>query len=120
MKNRYLALFSAATVPLMMLASAASADETQQLYNSSRNQLGLIKYCVEQGHLSDDTVKAYQNIVSVLPTPASTTEGDAYEAEGAKGNSFDGSSGVSMEDIAQGTGMTVADRCASFEALTKQ
>lgn len=120
MKNRYLALFSAAAVPLMMLASVASADEAQQLYNNSRNQLGLIKYCVEQGHLNDDTVKAYQNIVSVLPRPASTTEGDQYEAEGAKGNSFDGSSGVSMEEIAQGTGMTVADRCASFEALTKQ
>ncbi len=120
MKNRHLAFFSAATLPLMMLASAASADETQQLYNNSRNQLGLIKYCVEQGHLNEDTIKTYQNIVSILPTPASTTEGDEYEAEGAKGNSFDGSSSVSMEAIAQGTGMTVADRCGSFEALTKQ
>jgi hypothetical protein len=104
----------------MMMASAASADETQQLYNNSRNQLGLIKYCVEQGYLTDDTNKAYQNIVSILPTPASTTEGDEYETEGAKGNSFDGSSSVSMQAIAQGTGITVADRCASFEALTKQ
>lgn len=120
MKSCYLALFSLTNVPLMMLASAAFADETRQMYNSSRNPLGQIKYCVEQGHLTENTVKAYQNIVSVLPTPASTTEGDEYEAEGAKGNNSDGSSGVSMDAIAQGTGMTVSDRCAFFEARMKQ
>jgi hypothetical protein len=120
MNTKYFALAAAGSLQFVMLAPVASADETQQLYNSSRNQLGLIKYCVEQGHLAGETAESYQKIVSVLPTPASTSEGDQYEEEGAKGNSFDGSSGVSMEDIAQGTGMTVADRCASFQALTNQ
>lgn len=120
MNTRYFALGAVATIQLMMLAPVALADETQQLYNSSRNQLGLIRYCVEQGHLTDETVKGYQNILGMLPVPADTSEGDRYEAEGAKGKSFDGSSGVSMDEIAQGTGMPVADRCTSFRALTNQ
>jgi hypothetical protein len=57
----------------MTLASAASADETQQLYEPSRSLRGLIRYRVAQDHSSDDTGKACRNIVSVLPAPAGRT-----------------------------------------------
>lgn len=118
MNTKLLILCAIAAIPLA--ASPALADETQLLHNSSRNQLGLMKYCAAEGHISNDAVEAYQKIVSVLPAPADTAQGDQYESEGEQGYSFDGNARVSMQEIADGTGTTIADRCAQFAALTAQ
>ncbi|MGU3575495.1 hypothetical protein ACLBWZ_08175 [Brucellaceae bacterium C25G] len=106
--------------PLIITSSLALADDTQLLFNSSRNQLGLIKYCAAEGHISKDVVTAYEKIIKLLPAPADASQGDIYESEGEQGYSFDGENRTSMEDIANGTGTSIADRCTQFTALTSQ
>ncbi|MGB3814609.1 MAG: hypothetical protein WA950_15425 [Shinella sp.] len=118
MNMKQFALCAITTLPLA--ASPVFADDTQLLVNSSRNQLGLIKYCVAEGHIASQAVEAYQKIVAVLPAPADAALADQYESEGEQGYSFDGNARVSMQEIADGTGTTIADRCAQFSALTAQ
>ncbi|GLU29031.1 hypothetical protein Brsp01_42640 [Brucella sp. NBRC 12950] len=108
------------SMPLIITSSFAFADDTQLLFNSSRNQLGLIKYCVAEGHISDNVVSAYEKIITMLPAPADASQGDQYESAGEQGYSFDGENRTSMQDIANGTGTSIADHCAQFAALTNQ
>ncbi|NKB84494.1 hypothetical protein [Brucella grignonensis] len=108
------------SLPLIITSSLALADDTQLLFNSSRNQLGLIKFCVAEGHISNDVVAAYEKIVKMLPTPADAAQGDQYESAGEQGYSFDGENRTSMQDIADGTGTSVVDHCTQFTALTNQ
>lgn len=120
MNGRIFTLCAAALLQMSVVAPAMAQDDTQRLYNSSRNQLGLMKHCAEKGHIGAASVDAYRTIVNRLPPPANKAAGDVYEKEGAQGFSYDGSMRVSMEQIAEGTGQSVAAHCAQFEALTKQ
>jgi len=104
----------------MLTSSLALADDAQLLFNSSRNQLGLIKYCAAEGHISGDAVAAYEKITKMLPAPADVSQGDQYESAGEQGFSFDGETRTSLQDIATGTGMSVADHCNQFAALANQ
>ncbi|WP_421405527.1 hypothetical protein [Agrobacterium fabrum] len=101
-------------------ASLAAADDAEKLYNGGRNQLGLIKYCVEQGHSPAQAVTNYQKIIATLPEPKDISFGDRYEKEGVAGNNFDGETSVPMQAIAEGMGISVADRCAQLTALGNQ
>lgn len=118
MLNKSIATWLA--VPLMLAPSLAFADDAQLLFNSSRNQLGLIKYCVAEGHISGDTVAAYEKITKMLPAPADASLGEQYESAGEQGFSFDGETRTSLQDIATGTGISVADHCKQFAALANQ
>ncbi|MBO1041141.1 hypothetical protein [Brucella pituitosa] len=118
MHSKSLAILLA--LPLIITSSLALADDTQLLFNSSRNQLGLIKFCATEGHISNDVVDAYAKMITMLPTPADTAQGDQYESAGEQGYSFDGENRTSMQDIADGTGTSIADHCAQFAALTNQ
>ena len=121
MNTKLLAVFTAALIQLPVLSSTTFADaDSDKLYNSARNQLGLIKYCIASGHISADATAGYEKIIAVLPVAADSAESDKYEAEGANGNSYDGTEPVSIEQIATATGSTIAAHCAQYEALTKQ
>lgn len=118
-KASTLTLFSfvlSSALPATVLAN----DDADILYNSARNQLGLIMYCVGRGHTSAEAVGNYHRMIATLPAPSDKEKGDRFEHEGTLGNSYDGTSSVSIETIARGMGMTVADRCAQLEALTRQ
>lgn len=101
-------------------ASLAAAEDSEKLYNGARNQLGLIKYCVEQGHSPAQAVTNYQKIIATLPEPKDISSGDRYEKEGVAGNNFDGETSVPMQAIAEGMGITVADRCSQLTVLGNQ
>ncbi|MCX2697558.1 MULTISPECIES: hypothetical protein [Ochrobactrum] len=118
MRNRSFSILL--SMPLIIASSSAFADDTQLLFNSSRNQLGLIKYCATEGHISNDVVTAYEKMITMLPAPADAAQGDQYESAGEQGYSFDGENRTSMQDIADGTGTSIADHCAQFAALTNQ
>lgn len=113
------AVFSFAIISLIP-ATVSANEDTDILYKSARNQLGLIMYCVGRGHISAEAVADYHALISKLPDPTNKTDGDLYENEGALGNSYDGATAVSIEVIASGMGITVADRCAQLAALGKQ
>ncbi|WP_421405431.1 hypothetical protein [Agrobacterium fabrum] len=104
----------------LLSGNVSANDDPEILYNSARNQLGLIMYCVGRGHTSAEAVGKYHRILATLPKPSDTANADKFEYEGSLGNNYDGISSVSIETIAQGMGITVAERCAQLEALTKQ
>ncbi|KAA9368388.1 hypothetical protein [Ochrobactrum quorumnocens] len=108
------------SLPLIITSSFAMADDTQLLFNSSRNQLGLMKFCAAQGHIPNEVVHSYAKLIAGLPTPTDQAQGDEYERVGEEGYSFDGENRTAMQDIATGTGISVADHCANFAALTNQ
>lgn len=121
MKKKLLTTLTAAFIALPVMSSVSLADEqSDQVYNAARNQLGLIKYCAANGHVPAETVTAYEKIVAILPVASDATESEKYEAEGVKGNSYDGTQTVSVEEITTAMGSSVAQHCAQFESLTKQ
>lgn len=121
MNMKFLAVLAAAIIQLPVLSSVSLADAgNDQVYNSARNQLGLIKYCAENDHIPADVVAAYEKIIAVLPVASDAAISEKYEAEGLKGNSYDGEQTVSVEDIATATGSTIAAHCGQYEMLTKQ
>ena len=121
MNMKFLSVVAVALIQLPVLSSVSFADaESDQVYNSARNQLGLIKYCAENGHVPAETVDAYEKIIAMLPAASDVAESEKFEAEGVKGNSYDGTQTVSLEEITVATGSTVAAHCSQYEMLTKQ
>ena len=121
MNMKFLSVVAVALIQLPVFSAVSFADaQSDQVYNSARNQLGLIKYCVENGHAPAETVAAYEKIITMLPAASDAATSEKYEAEGVKGNSYDGSQTVSLTDIATAMGSTVAAHCSQYEMLTKQ
>lgn len=121
MKIKALPVLAATLFALPLLSSASFANEqSDQVYNSARNQLGMIKYCAENGHLPAEAVAAFEKIVAVLPVASDKAVSDKYEAEGVAGNSYDGIQVVSLKDISAGMGSSIADYCATYKSLIAQ
>ncbi|MFK4825733.1 hypothetical protein ACI0FM_13215 [Paenochrobactrum sp. BZR 588] len=121
MKAKITASVSAALVFIPLMSCISFADQQRdQVYNTSRNQLGLIKYCTENEHLPAEAVTAFQKMVAVLPVASDKSLSDKYEAEGAQGNGYDGAQIVSIKDIATAMGSDNDTYCSQYKSLINQ
>ena len=62
-----------------------SNDQMEMAYNSARNQLGLLKYCQNAGHIDGDAVDIQTKMIALIPAPSDTAKGDEAQQEGEKG-----------------------------------
>ncbi|NLS01348.1 pore-forming ESAT-6 family protein [Rhizobium sp. P38BS-XIX] len=63
----------------------ATSDQMEMAYNSARNQLGILKYCQNAGHIDGSAVEVQQKLSALIPAPTDTSKGDAAEKEGESG-----------------------------------
>lgn len=74
---------------LLSLGAASQAqvspDQMKIAYEAGRNQLGLMAYCQDKGHVAADVVDIQKKLIGMMPPPADMSGGDAAEAQGRKG-----------------------------------
>ncbi len=62
-----------------------SSDQMELAYNSARNQLGVLKYCQNAGHIDAAAVETQTKMIALILVPSDKTKGDAAEQEGENG-----------------------------------
>lgn len=80
---------SAALATLLASASGAvaqsQADQLKVAYQAGRNQLGVLTYCSDKGHIGADLVEVQKKMLGLIPAPTDKSGGDEAEAQGKKG-----------------------------------
>lgn len=108
----------------LVLASAALAqgqpDQMAIAYQSGRNQLGILGYCVEKGHVGADIVEVQRRMLGLIPAPADRSAGDAAETQGRKGTIAMMGVTQDLETIAKAQGGTAATYCKQIGDVVKQ
>jgi hypothetical protein len=61
------------------------ADQLKVAYQAGRNQLGVMMYCSDKGHIGSDVVDIQKKLIGMIPAPADKSGGDEAEAQGKKG-----------------------------------
>lgn len=108
-------------------AATAPADAAQALgqmdmgaaYDSARNQLGVLKFCQEQGFIDGKAVETQTKLLAMLPA-GDTASGDAAEAKGAEGTVSAMGHEQSLEDAATAQGATVEALCQQMDSMIGQ
>jgi hypothetical protein len=108
----------------LVLATAALAqgqpDQMAIAYQSGRNQLGILGYCVEKGHVGADIVEVQRRMLGLIPAPTDKSAGDAAEARGKKGTIAMMGVTQDLETIAKAQGGTAATYCKQIGDVVKQ
>lgn len=90
----------------------AGSDEAEMIYQSARNQLGVLKHCNQQGFIGEEAVATQQKLLGLIPA-GDVAQGDAAEEKGVGGTV-----------VSMGTEMTLADgatqQSTTPEAMCKQ
>jgi hypothetical protein len=63
----------------------ASNEQMEMAYNSARNQLGVLKYCQNEGHIDGQAATVQEKLIALIPAPSDTSKGDEAEKTGEKG-----------------------------------
>ncbi|MGE7368475.1 pore-forming ESAT-6 family protein [Neorhizobium sp. NPDC001467] len=63
----------------------ATNEQMEMAYNSARNQLGVLKYCQNQGHIDGEAAAVQTKLIALIPAPANTDKGDEAEKTGERG-----------------------------------
>lgn len=105
-------------------ATAASAqtqaDQLAVAYQSGRNQLGILSYCSEKGHIGADVVEIQKKMLGLIPAPADKSGGDAAEAQGKKGTIAMMGVTQDIEVIAKAQNGSAATYCKQIGDVVKQ
>lgn len=105
-------------------APAAEAPAPQPMdaaatYEAARNQLGILKYCQEQGFSGQEAVDAQANLIGMLPEGDQET-GKTAEDKGAAGTVAIGDAEMSLSDAAESQSSNVEETCKQIEAAVNQ
>lgn len=88
-------------------------------YESARNQLGVLTYCQEQGHIDGKAVETQTKLLTMIPA-GDTAKGDAAEELGKTGKVSAMGVERSLEDAAKEQNTDVAALCKQMDALLAQ
>ncbi|MGX1788982.1 pore-forming ESAT-6 family protein [Bosea sp. NPDC055332] len=89
----------------------SQADQLATAYQAGRNQLGVLSYCAEKGHVGADVVEVQRKVLALIPPPADKSAGDAAEATGKKGTISMMGVTQDLETIAKAQGGSSATYC---------
>lgn len=109
-----------------VLASAApsfaqtQADQLKVAYQAARNQLGILGYCADKGHIDAAAVDVQKKMIALIPAPADVSGGDVAEAAGRKGTISAMGIEQNIETIAKAQNGTPAAYCKQIGDLVKQ
>lgn len=79
------AAFATILTSSSMLLAQTPADQLKVAYQAGRNQLGVMTYCSDKGHIGSDIVEIQKKLLGLIPPPADKSGGDEAEAQGKKG-----------------------------------
>jgi len=96
------------------------ADQMALAYQAGRNQIGIMGYCADKGHVGTDIVELQRRMLGLIPPPADKAPGDAAEAAGRKGTISMMGVTQDLETIAKGQGGTAAAYCKQIGDVVKQ
>lgn len=113
-----------ALVSILSASSGAlaqtQADQLAVAYQSGRNQLGILSYCSEKGHVGADVVEIQKKMLGLIPAPADKSGGDAAEAQGKKGTIAMMGITQDIETIAKAQNASAATYCKQIGDVVKQ
>lgn len=120
----YKSLIAASAVVVLTSAAPAwaqtQADQLKVAYQAARNQLGILGYCAEKGHIDASAVDVQKKLVALIPAPADASGGDAAEAAGRKGTVSAMGMEQNIEAIAKAQNGTPATFCKQIGDMVKQ
>ena len=93
-------------------AAAAPAQDSGAAYESARNQLGVLSYCHDKGHIDSTAVEIQNRLLTMIPA-GDAARGDAAEAKGREGT-------VSAMGVERSLSDAAAEQKTSEDALCKQ
>lgn len=114
-----LGLVLAAPAAFAQTAPAAEPIDPSLAYEAARNQLGILRYCQEQGFTGAEAVEAQGKLVGLLQG-GDEAVGSAAEEKGAQGTVSVGGTEVSLADAVEERGSTVEATCQQIEAAVNE
>ncbi|MFC3528241.1 pore-forming ESAT-6 family protein [Paracoccus mangrovi] len=99
--------------------AAPAAQDPGAAYESARNQLGVLMYCQENGHIDASAVETQTKLLAMIP-PGDAAKGDAAEAKGKEGTVSAMGVERSLSDAATEQKTTEDALCKQMDALLKQ
>ena len=97
-----------------------SNDQLELAYNSARNQLGVLKYCQNAGHIDGAAVETQAKMLALIPAPSDTAKGDAAEQEGEKGKISAMGVNQDLAAITKAQNVTEKQFCETIANAVKQ
>lgn len=101
-----------AEVPAETRTAAAPTQDSGAAYESARNQLGVLSYCHDKGHIDSTAVEIQNRLLTMIPA-GDAARGDAAEAKGREGT-------VSAMGVERSLSDAAAEQKTSEDALCKQ
>ncbi|TRW95164.1 hypothetical protein FNJ84_16825 [Paracoccus sp. M683] len=99
--------------------AAPAAQDPQPAYDAARNQLGILGYCQDQGHIDGGAVEIQTKMLTMVPA-GDVAQGDAAEAKGKEGAVSGLGVETTLADAATQQGTTEAALCQQMDAMIKQ
>ena len=99
--------------------AAAPAQDNGAAYESARNQLGVLAYCQEQGHIDGKAVEIQTKLLAMIPA-GDAAKGDAAEAKGKEGTVSAMGVERTLADAATEQNTTEEALCKQMEGLLEQ
>ncbi|MBM3606288.1 MAG: hypothetical protein FJX25_16655 [Alphaproteobacteria bacterium] len=109
-------------VPAAALAQTADAPapaEGSTAYEAARNQLGILKYCQDEGFTGAEAIATQTQLIGLLPV-GDETVGATAEGKGEQGTVALGEAEVSLADAAENQDSTVEATCQQIEAAVNE
>ena len=122
--NFYKSLIVASTIAFLGSVAPSfaqtQADQLKVAYQAARNQLGILGYCADKGHIDASASDVQKKLIGFIPAPADVSGGDAAEAAGRKGKISAMGMEQDIETIAKAQNGTSAAFCKQIGDLVKQ
>ncbi|MBD9650119.1 hypothetical protein IB267_17325 [Ensifer sp. ENS09] len=101
----------------LSLPAQAQDPNPDALHYQFRNQLGIIKYCIDKGFPSQQAAEKYEKFLSSLPVAQDAAQATLAEEKGRQGLYYyaDSQSEMSAEQLAEGMSQTLEQHCKSFD-----
>ncbi|MGI2033380.1 pore-forming ESAT-6 family protein [Rhizobium panacihumi] len=98
----------------------ATNEQVEMAYNSARNQLGVLKYCQNEGHIDGEAATVQTKLIALIPAPADTAKGDEAEKAGEAGTVA--AMGVNQEIAASAKAQNITEKqfCDTVSNAIKQ
>ncbi|WP_421566155.1 pore-forming ESAT-6 family protein [Ochrobactrum sp. EDr1-4] len=101
-------------------AQQPTPEQMEMAYNAARNQLGVLSYCQEKGFIDGSAIEIQAKLMTLVPTPADVTKGDAAEALGKEGKVSAMGMEQDIQTSAKAQGTDEAKLCEMMASTIKQ
>lgn len=121
--TNFKAVFSTVAVAMIAAGSAAFAQTPPNLDEAiaaANNQLGVLEYCKEEGHIEDSAIDAQNSVLKMLPAATDTAKVEAAYEKGKTGTVSAMGQEISLADAATQQGGSVEAMCKQLGTAIEQ